>query len=81
MIDVPTMSVKFSRNALTALAELSASDGGRSFVVCNIPGGTPWFTFDLQSQMCSSVGNAPSCDNFAQFKSFVIERFIEGKLS
>ena len=68
--------IRFGRNPLQAVAHLTDSDDdGRAFVFCGLPGGRPFFTFDLRSPFASAVANAPQCDTFAEFKRFVTERF------
>lgn len=69
--------ITFHRNAMMSQATLTYEDGGRGFVFCSIPGGRPWFTLDPNSQMMTTVVNAPACDTDREFRTFVKERFTE----
>jgi len=71
----PVTAIRFHRNAMMAQATLGSDDGGRAFVFCSLPGGTPWFTLDPASQMSTPVSGAPAMDTFAEFKTFVRDRF------
>lgn len=66
--------VRFERNAMMSAAHLSHDDGGRGLIFCSIPGGRPWL--QLSGGEPITIVNAPQCDTHAEFKAFVIERFV-----
>lgn len=68
-------SIRFERNALMSAAHLTSDDGGRAFVFCSIPGGRPWFSFDIRGDSHTSITDAPPCDTHREFVTFVSERF------
>lgn len=68
---------KFEQSAGQAACTMTVDDGGEAFVFCNLPGGIPQFQVSRQSLYSSPVKNAPQCDTFKAFKSFVLARFAD----
>lgn len=69
--------IRYERNAMISAAHLSSEDGGKAFVWCSIPGGSPFFQLGdgRTPAVCSSVVNGPECETHADFVRFVNERF------
>lgn len=66
-------------NPTVACVTLTSNDpDSRPFhICCSVPGGRPWATFDLGSQQVITITNAPECDNGADLRRFVLERFAD----
>jgi hypothetical protein len=71
-----TTTFKFEQGPMMSLAHLrDENDEGRCVVWCSIPGGLPYFQFDLKSPHATRVVDAPHMDSDKQFRAFVRERF------
>lgn len=69
-------TIKWERGvAGQVAAHLLSDDGGHCLVHCMIPGGTPRFMLNPRADFDTSIVDAPSCDTFAAFKTFVTGRF------
>lgn len=66
--------IRFEHNPLMALAHLTTHQS-HCIVYCPLPGGAPQFQLHPGSHHSTPVANAPRCDTFAEFKSFVTERW------
>ena len=69
-------TIRYERNAMMSAAHLCADDGGRAYVFCAIPGGTPWFSLDTGGRNPVSIVGAPSCATHREFVAFVNRRFV-----
>jgi hypothetical protein len=70
-----TTTFRFEQGPMVSAAHLTSDDGGKGFVFCAIPGGTPQFQVSRDSRYASPVVNAPAIDSHRAFVAFVRERF------
>lgn len=69
-------TIKWKRGvAGQVAAHLLSDDGGHCLVHCMLPGGKPRFMLRHDAMMDTSIVDAPSCDTYKAFQTFVISRF------